>query len=202
MMGKTHIFMGTAIAFALTMPDTSSGILTAAAGGALGGMMPDIDLDSLKNIKDVNTKATAGTIVAVCFAIDFLFKCGIIESMKNSNPTVMLIGLVLFIALYFIGAAADHRGFTHSILATIIYTAVVGLMCQPLIIPFAIGYASHILLDCTNKKKVRVFFPAKKGIRFKMFYASKKANIVFYYIGIVLTIVFLIVAIIRLLFFR
>lgn len=197
MMGKTHIFIGTAMALALTMPDTSIGILTAAAGGALGGMMPDTDLDSPKNIKDVNTKATAGTIVAVCFAIDFLFRCGIIESMKNSNPTVMLIGLVLFVILYFIGAASDHRGFTHSILATVIYTAVIGLMCRPLVIPFAIGYASHILLDCTNKKKVRVFFPAKNGVRFKMFYASKKANIVFYYIGIICTTLLALISFIR-----
>lgn len=200
MMGKTHIFMGTAAALALTFADTPIEILTALAGGALGGMMPDTDLDSIKNIKDINTKAIAGTITGICFAIDFFFRCGMIESIKESNHTIALIGLAAFIVLYFIGAAADHRSFTHSILATVLYSTAVGMMCRPLAIPFAIGFALHIILDCTNKKGVKVFYPSKRKIRLKWFYASKKANIAFYYIGITLTVVFLITAIVRWLF--
>lgn len=200
MMGKTHIFMGTATALALTCPDTPIGILSALAGGAVGGMMPDTDLDSLKNIKDINTKAIAGTIAGLCFAVDFIFKCGMTESIRQSNHTLALIGLAGFIVLYFVGAFADHRSFTHSILATVLYSTAVGMMCKPLLIPFIIGFASHILLDCTNKKKVKVFYPLKKGVRFKWFYASKKANIAFYYIGITLTVIFLIIALVRFIF--
>ena len=199
-MGKTHIFIGTATALALTSADTPVEILTALAGGALGGMMPDTDLDSLKNISDINTKAIAGTITAVCFAIDFFFKCGMIQSIRDSNHTIVLTGLVAFIILYFIGAAADHRSFTHSLLATVIYSVVIGMMCRPLAIPFAIGFLAHIILDCTNKKGVRIFFPSKRKVRLKWFYASKKANIAFYYIGIALTVVFTAISIIRWLF--
>lgn len=201
MMGKTHIFMGTAAALALTFPDSSVEILSALAGGAVGGMMPDTDLDSIKNIKDINTKAIAGTITGICFIIDFFFRCGMIESIRNSNHILAWVGLVGFIVLYFVGAFADHRSFTHSILATVLYSTAVGLMCRPLAVPFAIGFAAHIILDCTNKKGVKVFYPSKKKIRLKWFYASKKANIVFYYIGIALTVVFLITAVIRWLFF-
>lgn len=199
-MGKTHIFMGTAAALALTFADTPIEILSALAGGAVGGMMPDTDLDSLKNIKDINTKAIAGTIAGICFAVDFFFRCGMIESIKESNHTLALVGLVSFIILYFIGAAAGHRSFTHSIFATVLYSTAVGFMCRPLAIPFAIGFAAHIILDCTNKKGVKVFYPSKKKIRLKWFYASKKANVIFYYIGIALTVVFLITALIRWLF--
>ncbi|MDE5763816.1 MAG: metal-dependent hydrolase [Ruminococcus sp.] len=200
MMGKTHIFIGTAAALALTFPDTNIGILSALAGGAVGGMMPDTDLDSLKNIKDARTKIIAGTIAGICFVIDFFFKCGMIISIRNSNHMLALIGLIGFIALYFIGAFADHRSFTHSILATVLYSTAVGLMCRPLAIPFAIGFAAHILLDCTNKKGVRMFYPSKKKLCLRWFYASGTANIVFYYIGIALTIALFITAVIRWLF--
>lgn len=200
MMGKTHIFVGTATALAVMLPDTPIGILSALAGGAVGGMMPDTDLDSLKNIKDINTKAIAGVITAVCFVIDFFFKCGLISSIKESNHLIALIGLVGFIILYFVGAAAAHRSFTHSLLAAVIYSASVGMMCRPLALPFAIGFLAHIILDCTNKKGVRMFFPFKKKFKLNWFYASKKANIVFYYIGIALTVVFGIIAVLRWLF--
>ncbi|MCM1132017.1 MAG: metal-dependent hydrolase [Ruminococcus flavefaciens] len=200
MMGKTHIFMGTATALALTFADTPIEILSALAGGAVGGMMPDTDLDSLKNIKDLNTKAIAGTIAGLCFAVDFIFKCGMIESIKASNHILALIGLVAFIVLYFVGAFADHRSFTHSLLATVLYSTAVGLMCRPLAIPFAIGFLAHIILDCTNKKGVRMFYPSKKKFKLNWFYASKKANIVFYYIGIALTVVFGVLALIKWIF--
>lgn len=198
MMGKTHIFIGTATALALTLPDSPMKCLTAVAGGALGGMISDTDLDSLKNIKEtMYTKSVAGLIVAICFLIDFIFKCGIIEYMKNSDSMVMLVGLVAFIALYFIGAAADHRGFTHSIFALLLYSAAIGAMCYPLALPFAIGFGSHILLDCLNKKPVRVFFPVKKGICFKLCYAAKTANQVFMVVGIISTILLLGFSIVR-----
>lgn len=201
MMGKTHIFIGTAAALALTFADTPLEILSALAGGAVGGMMPDTDLDSIKNIRDINTKAIAGTIAGICFIIDFFFKCGMIESIKNSNHTVAIVGLAAFIVLYFIGAAADHRSFTHSLFATVLYSMAVGMMCRPLAIPFAIGFLAHIILDCTNKKGVKVLYPSKKKFRLKWFYASKKANIAFYYIGIALTVVFGVMSVVRWIFF-
>lgn len=198
MMGKTHIFMGTAFALALSFPDSPMEILAAAAGGAVGGMISDVDLDSLKNIKEtMHTKSIAGSILGISLVIDFIFKCGIIEYMKNTNPVIMLVGLVAFIALYFIGAAAKHRGFTHSILAMFIYSAAFGAMCFPMALPFMIGFASHLLLDMLNKKPIKLFFPAKKGICFRLCPASGKVNNTFMYVGIVCTVVFLGVDIVR-----
>ncbi|MDE5854492.1 MAG: metal-dependent hydrolase [Ruminococcus sp.] len=198
MMGKTHIFIGTATALAFTLPDSPMKCLTAVMGGALGGMISDTDLDSLKNIKEtMYTKSIAGLIAAICLLIDFIFKCGIIEYMKSSDSMIMLAGLVAFIVLYFIGAAADHRGFTHSIFALLLYSAAIGAMCYPVALPFAIGFGSHILLDCLNKKPVRVFFPVKKGICFKLCYAAKTANQAFLVVGIISTILLLGFSIVR-----
>ena len=42
--------------------------------------------------------------------------------------------------------------------------------------PFAIAFASHVLLDMMNKKSVRLFYPAKKGFCLKWFYADRLAN--------------------------
>ncbi|MDE7105458.1 MAG: metal-dependent hydrolase [Ruminococcus sp.] len=62
---------------------------------------------------------------------------------------------------------------------------------------FAIGFGSHILLDCLNKKPVRVFFPVKKGICFKLCYAAKTANQAFLVVGIISTILLLGFSIVR-----
>ena len=42
--------------------------------------------------------------------------------------------------------------------------------------PFAIAFASHVLLDMMNKRSVRLFYPAKKGICLGWFYADRLAN--------------------------
>ena len=55
----------------------------------------------------------------------------------------------------------------------------------PLVIPFLIGYISHILLYIMNKKPVMVLFPSEKGICLNWFYAGKIANKVFLVLGCV-----------------
>ena len=52
MMGKTHLFMGITAAAVLTRPDTVGGCLAALMGGAVGGVLSDIDVKSGKGRRD------------------------------------------------------------------------------------------------------------------------------------------------------
>ena len=44
MMGKTHIAVGLAAAYAITQPKTMSEFAIATVGGSIGGIMADIDV--------------------------------------------------------------------------------------------------------------------------------------------------------------
>ena len=46
-------------------------------------------------------------------------------------------------------------------------------------IPFVITFVSHRILDMLNKRSVRLFYPAEKGVCLGMFYADRFANKVF-----------------------
>ena len=43
-------------------------------------------------------------------------------------------------------------------------------------IAFAIGYASHLIIDLFNKSPIRILYPLKKGICFKLCYADSLGN--------------------------
>ena len=76
-----------------------------------------------------------------------------------------------------------HRGFSHSLLALVLETACVQLVFPEAALPFAAAFASHVLLDLMNKRPVRLFFPAKKGVCLGWFYADGLANKAFAAIG-------------------
>lgn len=78
-----------------------------------------------------------------------------------------------------------HRGFSHSLLALVLETAILQLLVPAAALPFAVAFASHVLLDITNKKSVRLFYPAKWGICLGWFYADRLANKAFATIGII-----------------
>ena len=104
---------------------------------------------------------------------------------------LLFCGYVLFSILYAKGISTKHRGFTHYLLALIVYSIPV-LMIYPILVPyFGLGYFSHIFIDLFNKKNVQLFHPFNKGICFKLCYANKHGNKVLMYIGLLISLLFL-----------
>ena len=85
-------------------------------------------------------------------------------------------GLAGFVITCVFASGSGHRGFSHSLLALTIETLCLWLIFPATALPFAIAFASHVLLDMLNKRSVRLFYPAKKGICLGWFYADKLAN--------------------------
>lgn len=199
MMGKTHYAVGVATALAVLQPKTLNECCVAVIGGALGGVIADNDI--LDN--DYQSDALIGQLLAfgstaLLLALDYFSHLGIIDSI-TAEPLLPRIGGICFAALYIKGFFSEHRTFTHSFLALILYSIAVWLIYKPLVAGVAVAYLSHILLDILNKKKVPILYPLKFGICFKLCYANKTANKVFMYAGFAVSVVLLAISLIRIL---
>ena len=189
MMGKTHIMMGIASALAVTTPRTVGSCLAAVIGGAAGGMMSDIDIKSGPGSKDTSsTRSIVLKIISVCLLVDLVTDGGILIYMQYCNDRILLMGMAYFVLLYWIGTLREHREFTHSLLALFLFSSSIAMFCMPVAIPFAIGFLSHILLDILNKKSVKIFFPAEKGVCLRLCYANQLGNRICFVVGVIGTV--------------
>lgn len=191
MMGKTHTAIGIASAFLVMQPRTHSALAAALIGGAIGGVMSDIDVKidrSIRNMRKPSMDAVYGELSSIMIAVAALFSDGrhngtIVPSIID-NGWLALIGLIVFGFLTVIGKTrSEHRGRTHSLLACLLFTVSVMLVHPVIGVAFGIGYCSHLCLDLLNKTPVRLFYPLQKGICFKVCYANRLGNEILFSLG-------------------
>ncbi len=60
---------------------------------------------------------------------------------------------------YPIHLVTKHRGFFHSLLAGILFSSLVALLNMWAGFGFFVGYISHLILDCTTKSGIKLFWP-------------------------------------------
>ena len=198
MMGKTHIAIGIATAFAIMQPKTTQEYIISTVGGSIGGVMADIDVKidtSNKFAARASLDALYGEILAISISITALasnyFTGGtILQEITDCFPK-SIIGLALFIALTIIGELSKHRDKTHSLAAWAIFSISVFLIEPKIGIAFTIGYGSHLLLNLFNKSPIRLFYPLKKGFCFKLCYANRLGNEMILVIGVVVIIAYI-----------
>lgn len=56
-------------------------------------------------------------------------------------------------------------------------------ICMPLLPYFAIGYASHLVLDVTNRQDIRLFWPLRARVSLRLCHAKGMANTVIMIVG-------------------
>ncbi len=54
-------------------------------------------------------------------------------------------------------------------------------LCQPVVLPFVIGYISHLILDLFNYSGEQIFFPLNKRICFERCYSGGVANTILFW---------------------
>lgn len=190
MLGKTHLALGVAAAAAVLQPSTVPECLTAVLGGAVGGVLCDIDTLRNEGKNDsIMIQLTAALSAAALLAADFFLHLGICEAALGSpNLTV---GAIAFAALWIIGFFSNHRGFTHSLAAGAMFSQAVRMICPPLALPFAAAYLSHIAVDLLNKKGLRLLWPMKGGVRLGWCYSDRTADTLLFQLGILASVFFL-----------
>ena len=162
MMSKTHIAVGIAAALAVAPSASPEACVAAVVGGSVGGIIADCDIKPSRAHKD----ALAGRLIVVGVAVvallaDRFHDAGLCDYLLSHLGLQLVAGIALFVVLTFLGGRTDHRSFTHSIVAMALFCAATWLVCAPLLPYFAMGYASHLALDLTNKQGIRLFWPSR-----------------------------------------
>lgn len=188
MMGRTHFAIGLATSLAVMQPKSVGECMAAVFAGALGGVTADND--TLNQSNSLKGQLLALKTALGALLIDYFFKLGICESIME-NPKKALVGLIAFLVLWFIGFFSDHRTFTHSFLAMILYSLAIGLIYEPFTLGFMVAYLSHLLLDVLNRKKMPLLYPLDLGICLKLCYSNGKMDTFLMYVGYITTAVFL-----------
>lgn len=188
MMGRTHFAIGLATSLAVMQPKSIGECMTAIFAGALGGVTADND--TLNQSNSLSAQLLALKTALGILLIDYFFKLGICESIM-ANQTTALIGLIAFLVLWFIGFFSDHRTFTHSFLAMILYSLAIGLIYEPFTLGFMVAYLSHLALDILNRKKMPLLYPLDFGVCLKLCYADSKFDNFLMYVGYIATAVLL-----------
>ena len=164
MMSRTHIAVGIATSLAVLQPSTAVGCLAAVAGGAVGGIICDVDAHSSEYARDARQgQAVAAAIVATAIAIDLAGGYGFCARVVERMDFDAMLGVAGIAATGYLGSRKPHRAFAHSLLALGLYCIAISLVAPTLVAPFALGFASHIVLDLLNKQPVQVLFPLKSG---------------------------------------
>ena len=198
MMGRTHLTVGIATAMLFVQPKTKVGLISTIIGGAIGGVLPDIDAKidrsnryAKKASMDALYSEIAVVILILFFAMaDFASNFDIAYSIIN-NEYSTIIGTVCFLGLFIVGERSRHRDRTHSILFMILFSFTVCLISVPIGAATVFGYLSHLGIDLLNKSPERLFYPLKKGICFKICYAEGLGNELLFSIGFAVLIVFM-----------
>lgn len=177
MLAKAHLAVGMAATLTVMMPHTAGEAIPVVFGASLGCVICDIDAEGASE----KTDASRGRILCVIIAglallADYLRDASFLKSALIHWPYLWFAGLAIFLITCAFASVSAHRGFSHSLLAMALETGSMWLMFPDAAAPFAIAFTSHILLDLTNKKSVRLLYPLKKGYCFKWFYADRIAN--------------------------
>ena len=104
--------------------------------------------------------------MAAEIALNYFCDFSIWEKIRNNQSMApVAMGVIIFIAVCAFGKNQPHRSFMHSIMAMAILSAshIHGVR-DSWYLYFVVGFASHLVLDCFNRKRVRILYPLPGGI--------------------------------------
>ena len=185
MMSRTHIAVGVTAALAIAQTGSAESVVAALVSGAVGGIIADCDITPSRAHKDalIGRLIVVGLTVAA-LAVDYWYGAGVCAYLLDNLGMRLVAGIALCVALTFLGGHTDHRSFTHSLVAMAAFCAAMWLVCEPLLPYFAMGYASHLVLDVTNKQGIRLFWPLRANVSLGLCRAKGASNTVVMVLGI------------------
>ena len=141
----------------------------------------------LKVAKDTlgdKVMAVTVSVIGLMLFLEYKFHLGIYERlMKNSSIMRVLTGGILFLIICTYGKDQPHRSFMHSLVAGFMLTCCVNIVYPDAGPYFAVAFLSHLALDLLNYKRVKIFWPLKKGYSLKFCSADGWVNRLLLWLG-------------------
>ncbi len=173
----THITLGIASSLILTGPDTGQDVVVALVGGALGGLIVDVDGKG----RDASEGKpldwiVGGGLIAVLLLCDLFLGDGIFDYLVNHAGLPLVGGFAFLLCLLLVGFSSRPRTFMHSLLGLGLFGFAVFWFCRPLAFPFLIGYGSHLLADLLNNRGIQLLYPLRGKFCFHFCAPDGKEN--------------------------
>lgn len=156
MLGYTHVAVGVTTALLYSNMNgmgVSIELIIPVVVGGIGGLVPDVDMydidDGTKNLKK-----RVKYITMVIILLMFLF--WLLHDQLSFDLLVSSIGWFILMIIV-CSAISAHRHVSHSLLAMAMFTYPLIRINKDLGMMFMLSYASHLLLDIINYKKVHLF---------------------------------------------
>ena len=165
MTGRTHLAVGAATAMLAAGPAVGlTGLAVAAAGGAAGAVLPDLDVrDTAHPWRERLTRAGAAALLVGALAFDVANGASLAREAMARGVGMLALGAVGFVSLACAARLSAHRSFSHSLLALVGFAAATYLVCPPLAPSVALGFATHLALDALTYRGLRLFWPLPHG---------------------------------------
>lgn len=138
-----------------------TGLAVAAAGGAVGAVLPDLDVrDTAHPWRERLTRAGAAALLAGAVAFDAVNGATLAREAAARGGGPLALGAVGLVALACVARLSAHRSFSHSLMALAAFAAATYLTCPSLAPYVALGFATHLVLDALTYRGLRLFWPA------------------------------------------
>jgi inner membrane protein len=199
MTGKTHYACGTAVALLLTAPSSPRALLICLGAAAVGSVISDVDVTTSQSHRDlVRIVSTAGGAALVTWAVNTIFNLQLERFLLRYTSALQLCAwLILFLGLCVFGTTQPHRSFMHSLPGMALLTLCVWWGAEPFAVPFCVAMGSHILLDLFNRRQVRLLYPLRWGVAFRLCSSHGVVDKVLCGVGSALTVMGLVLAALR-----
>ena len=183
MLSKTHLAIGLASTITILAPDTAQELCPVIVGASWGSIICDIDCKFSKSKDAVLGRSIAGVLTAGAMYEDAVSNGPMFSFWQKAPIIPLVIATIVFLITAYFARESEHRFFSHSLIAFALFAGSIFFICRPVVLPFILGYASHLILDMLNFRPVHSLYPMKKGYSIKWRKAKSRANTVIMAIG-------------------
>ena len=175
---NTHMAVGDCLGMVISMTQPPEYALSGVCSAMIGAILPDIDVGEagrrwtptvIGGISVLLLLLSMGTSLLPA-AQPGMSSWGYCRILRFAVGGALLVGTCIW------GRTKPHRTFMHSLPAMgILCLGMHGMLPEPAPY-FAVGFASHLLLDMTNYRPVKLFYPFGEGVSLKLCYSNSRAS--------------------------